>query len=46
MKSMAYLSFCEHDKMKLSIIPKNIAEFFPQFLQILRNFFRSLIKNM
>ncbi len=31
MQSMAYLSFCEHDKMELSIMPKNIAEFFPQF---------------
>lgn len=43
---MAYLSFCEHDEMELSIMMENIAEFFPQFLQMLRNFFRSLIKNM
>lgn len=43
---MAYLSFCEHDEIELSITTEIIAEFFPQFLQILRNFFRSLIKSM
>lgn len=31
MQSMAYLSFCEHDEMELSIMMENIAEFFPQF---------------
>ena len=28
---MAYLSFCEHEEMELSIMMENIAELFPQF---------------